>query len=122
MASGAAHDPQRAALVFAPGDLDDTDVQGGPLLDQMAASVASFTAVGAYDQDGVSARVGIPQINRRKNDFRMISRPLMVGARVSVQRMAQREDGMKDRKAGVFSCACAPMLAGKIDLPTRTKR
>ena len=37
-------------------DVDD-GVQVGPLLDQMAASVASFTADGAYDQDGVSAAV-----------------------------------------------------------------
>jgi Transposase DDE domain len=32
-------------------------VQVGPLLDQVAASVASFTAEDAYDQDGVSAAV-----------------------------------------------------------------
>lgn len=37
-------------------DVDD-GVQVGPLLDQVAASVVSFTADGAYDQDGVSAAV-----------------------------------------------------------------
>ena len=35
----------------------DDGVQVGPLLDQVAASVASFTADGAYDQEGVSAEV-----------------------------------------------------------------
>jgi hypothetical protein len=37
-------------------DVDDGS-QVGPLLDQMAASVAAFTGDGAYDQDGVSAAV-----------------------------------------------------------------
>jgi hypothetical protein len=35
-------------------DVDDGS-QVGPLLDQVAASVAAFTADGAYDQEGVSA-------------------------------------------------------------------
>ncbi len=35
----------------------DDGSQVGPLLDQVAASVASFTADGAYDQDSVSAAV-----------------------------------------------------------------
>jgi hypothetical protein len=37
-------------------DVDDGS-QVGPVLDQMATSVASFTADGAYDQDRVSAAV-----------------------------------------------------------------
>src|SRR5205085_6893372 len=32
--------------------------QAGPLLDQVAGPVASFTSNGAYDQDGVYASVG----------------------------------------------------------------
>jgi len=35
----------------------DNGFQVGPLLDQVAASVASFTADGAYDQDSVSAAI-----------------------------------------------------------------
>jgi hypothetical protein len=35
----------------------DRGSEVGPLLDQVAASVALFTADGAYDQDGVSAAV-----------------------------------------------------------------
>src|SRR3954449_4093693 len=35
----------------------DDGAQVGPLLDQMTASVASFTADGAYDQEGVAAAV-----------------------------------------------------------------
>src|SRR3954464_484140 len=38
-------------------DVDDGS-QVGPLLDQVAGPVASFTGDGAYDQDGVSASVG----------------------------------------------------------------
>ncbi len=37
-------------------DVDDS-IQVGPLLDQVAASVALFAAEGAYDQDSVSAAV-----------------------------------------------------------------
>jgi len=40
--------------VLATKEVDDGS-QVGPLLDQVAASVASFTADGAYDQDSVSA-------------------------------------------------------------------
>ena len=35
----------------------DDGSQVGPLLDQVAASVASFTGDGAYDQEGVTAAV-----------------------------------------------------------------
>src|ERR671917_740623 len=44
------------AAALTTNDVDDGS-QVGPLLDQMATSVASFTADGAYDQDGVSAAV-----------------------------------------------------------------
>ena len=44
------------AAALTTNDVDDGS-QVGPLLDQVAASVASFTADGAYDQDGVSAAV-----------------------------------------------------------------
>src|SRR3712207_7892878 len=43
------------AAALTTNDVDDGS-QVGPLLDQVAASVASFTADGAYDQDGVSDR------------------------------------------------------------------
>ena len=44
------------AAALTTNDVDDGS-QVGPLLDQVATSVASFTADGAYDQDGVSAAV-----------------------------------------------------------------
>src|SRR5215203_3421396 len=44
------------AAALTANDVDDGS-QVGPLLDQVAASVAAFTADGAYDQDGVSAAV-----------------------------------------------------------------
>ena len=44
-----------AAELTAP-DVDDAS-QVGPLLDQVAGPIASFTADGAYDQDGVYAEV-----------------------------------------------------------------
>jgi hypothetical protein len=44
------------AAALTTNDVDDGS-QVGPLLDQVAASVAAFTADGAYDQDGVSAAV-----------------------------------------------------------------
>ena len=44
------------AAALTANDVDDGS-QVGPLLDQVAASVASFTADGGYDQDGVSAAV-----------------------------------------------------------------
>ncbi len=47
---------QIVAAVLTTKDVDDGS-QVGSLLDQVAASVASFTADGAYDQEGVSATV-----------------------------------------------------------------
>ncbi len=44
------------AAALTTNDVDDGS-QVGPLLDQVEASVAAFTADGAYDQDGVSAAV-----------------------------------------------------------------
>ena len=47
---------QIVAAVLTAKDVDD-GAAVGPLLDQVAAVVTSFTANGAYDQDGVSAAV-----------------------------------------------------------------
>ena len=47
---------QIAAAALTRKEVDDGS-QVGPLLDQVTASVASFTADGAYDQDSVSAAV-----------------------------------------------------------------
>src|SRR3954462_7014012 len=47
---------QIIAAALPPNDVDDGS-QVGPLLDQVAAPVASFTADGAYDQEGVAAAV-----------------------------------------------------------------
>ena len=47
---------QIVAAALSTKEVDD-GCQVGPLLDQVAASVASFTADGAYDQDSVSAAV-----------------------------------------------------------------
>ncbi len=47
---------QIVAAALTTKDVDD-GCQVGPLLDQVAASVASFTADGAYDQESVSAAV-----------------------------------------------------------------
>ena len=47
---------QIVAATLIRKEADDAS-QVGPLLDQVAASVASFTADGAYDQDSVSAAV-----------------------------------------------------------------
>ena len=47
---------QIAAAVLTTSDVDDAS-QVGPLLDQVDGSVASFTADGAYDQDGVYGEV-----------------------------------------------------------------
>ena len=47
---------QIVAATLTRKEVDDSS-QVGPLLDQVAASVASFTADGAYDQDSVSAAV-----------------------------------------------------------------
>ena len=47
---------QIAAAALTTNDVDD-GAQVGPLLDQVATSVASFTADGAYDQEGVVAAV-----------------------------------------------------------------
>ncbi len=44
------------AAALTTNDVDDGS-QVGPLLDQVAASVASFTGDGAYDQEGVSTAV-----------------------------------------------------------------
>jgi hypothetical protein len=47
---------QIVAAVLTDKDVDDGS-QVGPLLDQVAAPVVSFTADGAYDQEGVAAAV-----------------------------------------------------------------
>jgi len=47
---------QIVAAALTVKEVDDGS-QAGPLLDQVAASLASFTGDGAYDQDGVSAAV-----------------------------------------------------------------
>jgi len=47
---------QIVAAALTAKDVDD-GAEVGPLLDQVAASVASFTADGVYDQEGVSAAV-----------------------------------------------------------------
>jgi hypothetical protein len=47
---------QIVAAALATNDVDDGS-QVGPLLDQVAAPVVSFTADGAYDQEGVAAAV-----------------------------------------------------------------
>src|SRR3954464_14042533 len=47
---------QIVATVLTTHDVDDGS-QAGPLLDQVAGPVASFTGDGAYDQDGVYASV-----------------------------------------------------------------
>ena len=48
---------QIAAAALTTSDVDDAS-QVGPLLDQVDGPVASFTADGAYDQDGVYGEVG----------------------------------------------------------------
>jgi hypothetical protein len=47
---------QIVAAALTTNDVDD-GAQVGPLLDQVTTSVASFTADGAYDQEGVAAAV-----------------------------------------------------------------
>ena len=47
---------QIVAATLTRKEVDD-GAEVGPLLDQVAASVSSFTADGAYDQEGVSAAV-----------------------------------------------------------------
>ncbi len=47
---------QIVAAILTTKDIDD-GVEVGPLLDQVTGPVASFTADGAYDQEGVSAAV-----------------------------------------------------------------
>jgi len=47
---------QIAAAVLTTSDIDDAS-QVGPLLDQVDGTLASFTADGAYDQDGVYGQV-----------------------------------------------------------------
>ena len=47
---------QIVAAALTTNDVDD-GAQVGPLLDQVMAPVASFTADGAYDQEGVAAAV-----------------------------------------------------------------
>src|SRR3954464_15261299 len=47
---------QIVAAALTTNDADDGS-QAGPLLDQVAGPVVSFTGDGAYDQDGVSASV-----------------------------------------------------------------
>ncbi len=47
---------QIATAVLTTSDIDDAS-QVGPLLDQVSGPLASFTADGAYDQDGVYGQV-----------------------------------------------------------------
>ncbi|MFC7694269.1 transposase [Paeniroseomonas aquatica] len=47
---------QIVAALLTTNDVDD-GFQVGPLLDQVTTSVASLTADGAYDQEGVAAAV-----------------------------------------------------------------
>ena len=47
---------QIVAVALTATDVDD-GAEVGPVLDQISGSVASFTADGAYDQDGVSTAV-----------------------------------------------------------------
>src|SRR3712207_830607 len=47
---------QIVAAALTTNDVDD-GAQVGPLLDQVAAPVVSFTADGAYDQEGVATAV-----------------------------------------------------------------
>ena len=47
---------QIAATALTTSDVDDAS-QVGPLLDQVTSAVISFTADGAYDQDGVYGQV-----------------------------------------------------------------
>ncbi len=49
---------QIVAAALTTKDVDDGS-QVGPLLGQVTALVASFTADGAYDQEGVSAAVAV---------------------------------------------------------------
>jgi hypothetical protein len=42
-------------------DVDD-GAEVGPLLDQVAGSLSSFTADGAYDQDDVGAAIGARRV------------------------------------------------------------
>ena len=48
---------QIVASLLTAKDADD-GAQVGPLLDQVSGPLASFTADGAYDQDGVAASIG----------------------------------------------------------------
>src|SRR3954466_735800 len=49
---------QIVAAALTTNDVDDDDgSQVGPLLDQMTTPLASFTADGAYDQEGVAAAI-----------------------------------------------------------------
>lgn len=50
---------QIEAAALTTSDVDDAS-QVGPLLDQVNRPVASFTADGAYDQDGVYGDVAVP--------------------------------------------------------------
>src|SRR3954453_19033324 len=47
---------QIVGAALTPNDVDDGS-QVGPLLDQMTTPLASFTADGAYDQEGVAAAI-----------------------------------------------------------------
>ncbi len=49
---------QIVAAALTTNDVDDGS-QVGPLLDQVTAPVVSFTADGAYDQEGVAAAVAV---------------------------------------------------------------
>ncbi len=51
---------QIVATTLTAKEVDD-GAEVGPLLDQVAGPVASFTADGAYDQEGVAAAGGLPE-------------------------------------------------------------
>ena len=79
---------QIVAAVLTNKDADDGS-QVGPLLDQVAAPVASFTADGAYDQEGVAAAVA-----ERHSEAAVIVPPCCAAARISVGRPRWRLPSM----------------------------
>jgi len=57
---------QIVASALTGREVDDGG-QADPLLDQVSGSVASFTADGAYDQEGVAATVAEAILQRRSS-------------------------------------------------------
>jgi hypothetical protein len=79
---------QIVAAALTTNDVDDGS-QVGPLLDQVAAPVVSFTADGAYDQEGVAAAVA-----ERHSEAAVIVPPCCAAARISVGRPRWRLPSM----------------------------